>query len=220
MIKLPNNNKKFEYENNFYLSCDNSRIGKLIVHYELFKMINKLPGNIVECGVFKGMSLIKFATFMNLLDNKKDKKILGFDVFGKFPQTKFKKDEKMRKKFIKDSGVSGISKEQLIQILKNKKLNKKIELIKGDITKTIPKYIEKNPNLKISLLNLDTDIYEPSVTVLNYLYPKIVKGGILILDDYGIFPGETQAVDEYFQNKKIEIKQFPFQKTPKYIIKK
>jgi hypothetical protein len=126
----------------------------------------------------------------------------------------------LRKKFIKDAGKSGISKLQLLKILKQKKLNKKIELIKGDITKTVPKYVKGHPNLQISLLNLDTDIYEPSVTILNYLYPKIVKGGILILDDYGVFPGETKAVDEFFKNKKIEIKQFPFQKTPKYIIKK
>lgn len=220
MIKLPNDKKSFGYENNFYLSCQNSRIGKLMIHYELFKIANQIPGNVVECGVFKGISLIRFATFNNLLNKKNGKKILGFDIFGKFPKTEFKKDKKMRSKFINDSGKSGISKEQLLQILKNKKLNKKIELIKGDITKTIPKYIKKNPNLKISLLNLDTDIYEPSVTVLDYLYPKIVKGGILILDDYGTFPGETQAVDEYFKDKKIDIKQFPFQKTPKYIIKK
>jgi len=220
MIELPNGGKSFEYENDFYLSCQNSRIGKLIIHYELFKMANKLPGSIVECGIFKGMSLIRFATFRNLLKMENKKKILGFDVFGKFPETKFEQDKKLREKFINDSGKSGISKSQLLKILKNKKLNKKIELIRGDITKTIPQYVKKHPNLRIALLNLDTDIYEPSITILNYLYPKIVKGGILILDDYGVFPGETKAVNEFFDGKKIEIKQFPFQKNPKYIIKK
>lgn len=125
----------------------------------------------------------------------------------------------MRKKFIKDAGKSGISKLQLLKILKQKKLNKKIELIKGDITKTVPKYVKGHPNLQISLLNLDTDIYEPSVTILNYLYPKIVKGGILILDDYETFPGEAKAVDDYFKDQKIEIKKFSFCMTPCYMIK-
>ena len=97
---------------------------------------------------------------------------------------------------------------------------KKVELVKGNITKTIPQYVKQNPNLQIALLNLDTDIYEPSITILNHLYPKIVKGGILILDDYGFFPGETKAVDEFFNGKEVDIKQFSFQKTPKYIIKK
>ena len=76
-----------------------------------------------------------------------------------------------------------------------------------------------NPELKISLLNLDTDIYEPAVTILEHFYPKITKGGILMLDDYGTHPGETKAVDEYFKNKTVEIKKFSFSMTPCYIIK-
>ena len=219
MMKLPNSKDSFNYENNFYLSCDNSRIGKFMAHYELFKMSIDVPGSIIECGVFKGTSLIRFAAFRNLL-KKKSKKIIGFDMFGKFPETKFEKDQKMRKKFIKDAGLNSISKKQLTQIMKRKKLNEKMELIEGDITKTIPTYLEKNPKLKISFLNLDTDIYEPAVTILENLYPRITKGGILVLDDYGVFPGETKAVNEYFAKKKIEIKKFPFSKTPHYIIKK
>lgn len=219
MIKLPNFKNSFYYENNFYLSCDSSRIGKFMAHYELFKMSIDKPGSIIECGVFKGISLIRFATFRNLL-NKKSKKIIGFDMFGRFPETKFVRDQKLRKKFIKDAGINGISKKQLLQTLKRKKLDEKIELIQGDVTKTIPKYIEKNPKLKISFLNLDTDIYEPAVTILEYLYPKIVKGGILLLDDYGVFPGETKAVDEYFAKNNIKINKFSFSKTPHYIIKK
>ena len=104
-------------------------------------------------------------------------------------------------------------------MLKNKKTNKNVELIKGDITKTVPKYLKTHPELKISLLNLDTDIYEPSVTILENLYPRLVKNGVLILDDYGIFPGETKAVDDYFKNKDVEIKKFPFAATPSFIIK-
>jgi len=67
---------------------------------------------------------------------------------------------------------------------------------------------------EISLLNLDTDVYEPAVTILENLYPRIVKGGILILDDYGIFPGETKAAEEYFKDKKVEIKKFSFSTPP------
>ena len=72
---------------------------------------------------------------------------------------------------------------------------------------------------EISLLNLDTDVYEPAVTILENLYPRIVKGGILILDDYGIFPGETKAAEEYFKDKKVEIKKFSFSTPPCYVVK-
>jgi len=219
MIKLPNFKNPFNYENNYYLSCDNSRIGKFIAHYELFKMSMNKPGSIIECGVFKGNSLIRFATFRNLR-GKESKKIIGFDMFGKFPETKYTKDQKLRKKFIKDAGSLGISKQQLLFVLKRKGLNQKIELVKGDITKTIPEYVKSHPKLRISLLNLDTDIYEPAVTILENLYPRIVKGGILLLDDYKVFPGETRAVNEYFAKKSVKIEKFPFSKTPYYIIKK
>ena len=219
MIKLPDFTKSFEHENNFYLSCNSSRIGKTLAHYELFKIANNLPGAIIECGVFKGASLCRFSMLRELFGNSFSKKIIGFDAFGKFPITKYQHDIKHRKRFIDTSGEEGISKQQLIQVLKNKKINENVELIKGDITKTVPRYLKLHPELKISLLNLDADVYEPSVTILDNLYPRIVKGGILILDDYGTFPGETKAVDEYFKDKNIEIKKFSFAATPSFIIK-
>ena len=219
MIELPNFEKAFEYENNFYLSCDITRISKILSHYEIYKMIKEIPGEIVECGVFKGASLLRFAMFREIFGNPFSKKIIGFDTFGKFPETNFQDDKKARNKFIDSAGEDSISKDQLFQILNQKNLNRHLNLIEGDITETVPDYVKTNPELKISLLNLDTDIYEPAVSILENLYPRITKGGILMLDDYGTHPGETKAVDEYFQNKNIEIKKFPFAMTPCYIIK-
>jgi hypothetical protein len=219
LIDLPDFNKSFEYENNFYLSCDITRISKILAHYELFKLSQNIPGEIVECGVFKGSSLARFAAFRDIFGNQFSKKIIAFDTFGKFPQTKFSQDKKLRKKFIEAAGNESISKKQLMKVLNHKGTNKNIELIKGDITKTIPKYIEKHPELKISILNLDTDIYEPAVTILENLYKHISKNGILILDDYSTFPGETKAVDDFFKNKKIKIQKFSFCMTPCYLIK-
>ena len=219
MISLPDFEKAFEYENNFYLSCDITRISKILSHYEIYKMIKEVPGEIVECGVFKGASFLRFAMFREIFGNPFSKKIIGFDTFGKFPETNFQDDKKARNKFIDSAGEDSISKDQLFEILNQKNLNRHLDLIEGDITKTVPDYVKTNPELKISLLNLDTDIYEPAVSILENLYPRITKGGILMLDDYGTHPGETKAVDEYFQNKNIEIKKFPFAMTPCYIIK-
>lgn len=219
MIQLPDFSKSFEYENNFYLSCDNTRFGKIIAHYELFKLTKDLPGAIVECGVYKGASLVRFAGFRNIFGNPFSHKVIGFDTFGKFPETKFKEDKKYRKKLVEVSGEQSISKEQLLEVFKKKGIDKNIELVEGDVVKTVPEYLKENPHLKISLLNLDVDIYEPSVVILEYLWPRIVKGGVLILDDYGIFPGETKAADEFFKNKNVTIMKFPFAMTPCYIIK-
>jgi len=219
MIKLPDFKKAFEYENNFYLSCDITRVSKLLAHYELYKMASEFSGAIVECGVFKGNSLLRFAIFRDLFGNPFSKKIIAFDIFGKFPETKFKQDKELRKKFIRGAGDQSISRQQIIRVLKHKGIFKFIELIKGDIVKTVPAYLRSHPELRISLLNIDTDIYEPAVTILKYLYPRVVKGGIIILDDYGVFPGETEAVENYFKSMNVKIRKFPFAMTPSYIIK-
>ncbi|OXS55868.1 dTDP-6-deoxy-L-hexose 3-O-methyltransferase [Cohnella sp. CIP 111063] len=219
MITLPDFSKAFEYENQFYLSCDITRISKMLAHYELFKMVMDLPGAVVECGVFKGASLLRFSMFRELLSSTYSKKIIGFDIFGKFPETNFEEDVRFRKQFIDGAGENSIAVEQLQEVLDRKGINKQIELVKGDITETVPDYVRKHPELKISLLNLDTDIYEPCTVILEHLYPRLVKGGILIIDDYGTFPGETKAIDDYFKGKDVIIRKFPFAMTPCYLIK-
>ena len=219
MIDLPKLEKAFEYENNFYLSCSINRISKILAHYELYKMVRDLPGAIVECGVFKGASLIRFAAFRNLFGSPFSKKIIGFDTFDEFPQTSYSQDIKLRNQFVDAAGSICIAKQQLLDVLEYKNTDQFIELIEGDINETVPKYVEEHPEFRISLLNLDADIYEPTKTVLEYLYPRVVNKGVLILDDYGVFPGETSAVEEYFNGNALKIKKFPFCMTPCYVLK-
>lgn len=219
MIQLPDFDKSFEYENNFYLSADASRFAKLAAHYEIFKMTLDIPGAIVECGVFKGASLSRFAAFRDLFCTPFSKKIIGFDIFGEFPTTGFDADQKHRDRFITHSGTQGIGKDQLLEVFKRKNVTN-LELVQGDVTKTVPAYLKEHPELTISLLNMDTDVYEPAVTILNHLYPRLVSGGVILLDDYGIFPGETKAVEDYFRGKNVEIRKFPFAQTPCYLVKK
>lgn len=218
MIHLPEFNKMFDYENDFYLSCNDQRLGKFIAHYELFMKSLNTAGDIVECGVFKGVSFTRFAHFRKMFGGSHSKKLIGFDIFGKFPETDFEEDKKQREKFICSAGDCSISVEQLLNICIHKGIAN-YELIPGDINITVPEYIKKNSQLRISLLNLDTDIYEPCVTILNNLWDRVVTGGIVILDDYGVFPGETKAVDEFFKDKKVKIQKLNYTSTPCYIVK-
>jgi hypothetical protein len=219
MIDLPDFDKAFDYENNFYLSCDTSRMGKFIAHYELYKMTQDIPGAIVECGVFKGASLARFAMFRDLLGHAASKRLVAFDAFGMFPEASRPDDRELRERFIQEAGEEGIGREQMMEVLNKKRIDRHVDLIEGDITETVPAYLERNPGLKISLLNLDVDIYEPSITVLECLYPRLVKGGVLMLDDYGVFPGETAAADQYFEGRGVEVQKFGFAMTPCYIVK-
>ena len=218
-IQLPDFSKAWEYENNFYLSCDMTRLSKVLAHWELFRMTSHLAGAIVECGVFKGASLARFATFRDLTGSPFGKKIIGFDMFGRFPETEYADDQKLRQHFVDTAGEEGIGVQQLEQVLKHKGVERNVQLVAGDITTTVPAYLAANPALRISLLNLDTDIYEPAKVILEHLWPRIVPGGVLILDDYAVFPGETNAADEYFAGQHVEILKFPYAMTPCYVVK-
>ena len=86
MIKLPNYKKAFDYENDFYLSCESSRIAKIIAQYNLFEKTIHIEGDIVECGIFKGSSFLRFAMYRKI-HNVENKKLVGFDSFDNFPET-------------------------------------------------------------------------------------------------------------------------------------
>ena len=216
---------KWKYENLFYLTSDQSRIRKIIDHYEIYKKISKLKGDIIECGVFKGVSLIRFLTFRDMEKTAKSskKKVYGFDIFGSFPKPKVgifhkKRDTEFAKLHDKHIGF-GLRINELNNFLKKKKF-RNFKLIKGDVTTTINKFIKKK-NIKISLLHLDLDIYSPTKIVLNALFKFIVKGGIVLIDDYNHIKGATVAVDEFLnKNKKLKIQNLSKISRPSFIIKK
>jgi hypothetical protein len=80
-------------------------------------------------------------------------------------------------------------------------IREKIHFIKGKVETTIP----DNAPDKISLLRLDTDWYESTKHELKHLYPRLVKWGILIIDDYGHWKGAKKAVDEYIKEFNLQI---------------
>ncbi len=220
MITLPHFKDAWDHENNFYLSINKTRMSRLLAHYELFKMTVGLPGAIVEFGVFKATSLIRFIMFRELLENAHSRKVIGFDTFTKYPNVRHELDKEHLKDFVAKAGLESISEEQLMGVLKNAGATENIELVKGDIVDTVPEFIKKNESLKVSLINLDTNFYLPSKIALEHFWPRLVAGGVLLLDDYGIVPGETKAVDEYFADKNVKIERLPFSMKPFYIVKK
>ncbi len=209
--------KAFDYENGFYLTSDIKRTGKFLAHYRLYLQIMNLPGHIVECGVFKGASFLRFATFRNLFESTHSRKIIGFDAFGKFPKQENLEDDKYAREHDKSSGM-GISDSELKKVLQFKNITN-FELIKGDINKTVPIYVNNNPQLKIAMLHIDVDVYEPTMTILKNLYDKVIPSGLIVLDDYSTVFGETRAVDEFFAGKKIKMSKFTFSHIPVYFRK-
>ena len=93
---------------------------------------------------------------------------------------------------------------------------KRIEVIEGDINETVPSYVEKNPGLRISLLHLDVDLYKPNLAALEHFYPRVVPGGLVVLDEYGMteWGGESKAFEDYFGEKQSKIQKFNWTSTP------
>lgn len=169
--------KCFDYENGFYLTTEPYRLGNILAHYELYKKILDLPGDVIELGVFKGGSLIQFATFRELLENERSRKIVGFDIFGEFPQAeRLKSDKQFVNKWNEQHMGEYLTKEDIYKSLTLKGINN-IELVEGDICETVDKYLETYPYTRISLLHIDTDIYEPARAGMEKLYDRVVRGG-------------------------------------------
>jgi len=211
------NIKKFLIENKFYETVSLDRFEKVLMQLEIFKIIKNVKGCILEFGIFRGNSFIRFMLFNKIYNFKK--KFYGFDTFGEFPKGKNYFDNLQRNKFTKSAGTSSINKLSLNRILKKKKL-KNFTLIKGDVLATLPEFIRENKNLQISLINLDLDLYEPSKIVLESLYPRLSKNGIIILDNYKTFYGETKAVNEFCKKHKIKLQKFKLLNKKTFIIKK
>jgi len=202
--------RQFEYENGFYLTAPVNRISKFATHLDLYRMASGLPGEIVECGVFKGASLSRFIKFRDLFDNRFAKRVIGFDVFGEFPEAGFEADKSVRQRFIDEAGSTGISVEKLTELLSANGLMENVELVAGDLTETAPAYLASHPQLKISLLHIDVDLFEPTKVALDCFFPLVVNGGVVILDDYGAFPGANAAIDEYLADTEFRVKKLPY----------
>jgi hypothetical protein len=219
MDKLYDLTKSFEYENGFYATANASRFSKFVSHLEFFKQTSDVRGEIVEFGIFKGNSFFRWIKFRDLFEQTFSRKIIGFDIFGEFPEANFEDDKAKRNAFVEETngGVS-ISFEEMNDLLNKQGLNENIDIIKGNILITLDEYLEKNPHLKISLLHIDVDLYEPCKHILERLFDKVTKGGIIIFDDYGTFAGTNKAVDDFFNNN-IEMKKLSFSHAISYIIK-
>lgn len=211
--------RKFEYENGFYATADPARFSKFLTHLEFFRQTSEVRGEIVEFGIFKGNSFFRWIKFRDLLEQTGSRKVIGFDIFGDFPEAGFEGDKSRRDAFVAETnGGKSISLEEINELLDKQGLNKNVEIIKGDILKTLDQYLDDNPQLRISLLHIDVDLYEPSKHILEKMYDRVTKGGIIIFDDYGAFAGTNKAVDDFF-DQKAEVKKLPYSNAISYIKK-
>jgi hypothetical protein len=218
LAELPVAERAYDYENAFYLTCSPGRVGKLLAHFELYRLASTVPGAYVECGVFKGASFARFAAFRHLFETEETRPMVGFDTFDTFPDTAFEADKSRRQRFVDTAGADSLSVGQLAHLLQQKGCGGNVSLVAGDICQTVPDFVERHPEFRIALLHVDVDVFEPTDVVMRRLAPLVVPGGVIVLDDYGVFPGATRAVDDYLAGRAERIRKFPYSLAPAYVV--
>ena len=200
---------------NFPKYVRRQHLKRFLALYELFKLVLPIKGSIVECGVYKGFSLMALAKLSTMLEPENlTRRIYGFDTFEGFRSISERDENPIKKPeesdFFTDSFdeinalITEYDRDRFLGHIE------KVRLVMGDVTDTIPNFISNNPHILISLLFLDMDLYEPTKAAIENFLPRIPSGGIIAFDelDNPLWPGETLALLETVGLKRFALRRF------------
>ena len=153
----------------------------------------KVPGAIVECGVFLGGAVMLAAGTL-AHQNVIDKDIYLYDTFAGFIGSASEHDVNNKGQQIGHQKLQNFLEATCDNLKAIDYPTERYYVIEGDVRETLKAHAPS----EIALLRLDTDTYATTLCELEQLYPKLVKGGVLIIDDYGYSQGVRKAVDDYF----------------------
>jgi Macrocin-O-methyltransferase (TylF) len=203
---------------NFSLYSPRQDLTNFLVRYEIFKRVLPIQGSVIECGVLRGGGLIAWAQLSAILEpTNHQRRIVGFDTFSGFPKIS-KYDRASESTQARRGGLAVDSYHHLQECIQLFDMNRfighipKVELVRGNATRTIPQYLKKNPQLVISLLYLDFDIYEPTLAALKHFLPRMPKGAVIAFDQLNSkdWHGESTAVLETLNLRDYRIERCPF----------
>lgn len=179
---IPTEQNLYDAFNGFIISDDLKVFGKLLARSLLFNQVREIPGDIVECGVFKGSGFFTFLKLKRYLCPNTSKKVIGFDIFDTDELTKnlISQDKDAMSSLFKlrDFEHNSHYVDYLSKLIKEAGfLDHEYEFVVGDISITAADYADKNPGFKISLLYLDLDLEHPTYDTLCALWDRVSNGG-------------------------------------------
>jgi len=192
-------------------------LSRIIFMHDLYRRIVDVHGIVVEFGVRWGQNMALFSSFRGMYEPfNHNRKIIGFDTFSGFPSVS-KKDGSGSSV---QAGAYAVTEnyEQYLEKLLNYHEQespvsqiKKHELLKGDASAMLKKYLLDNPETVVSLAYFDFDLYEPTKNCLEMIRPYLTKGSVIGFDELNVreFPGETIALREVFGTDKVRIERSP-----------
>ena len=176
--------------------------------YNIFKSMeyiarNNIRGDIVECGVFLGGSIIGAAKFAELF-GLGHRKFYIYDTFEGFPEDTCETDIFGKKTDLSTLSVFNQNFKHIVEqnIARSGLPSDQFVIMEGRVEETL---INMPLPSEISCLRLDTDYFDSTMIELEKLWPCVSSGGVLIIDDYGHFEGARDAVDKYFTSSERSI---------------
>ena len=194
---------------------DRNYTGMLIAQYELYQKVSQLEGCVVKCGVVAGPGLTRFAMLAKLMAVKTIQNLIAFEKNPvPLPENTIQEADGL---VLPSNGP--LSTDFADAKLVWEDITDMIEFIPGEVVDAIPNYLIENPEMKIAYLNIDFDEYESTFTTLQYFYPRLVHGGILVFDNYYKKEEDYNAVNDYFQHENHKIYNFSVNKGPDYLLR-
>lgn len=158
--------------------------------------------NVVECGVYKGLS--SYLMLNSIKECGYDNR-LRYHIFDSFEGLSKRENKDINNEFLPGKSLSNMllhNEERILvcplqQVKDNLKKFKSVNFYKG----WVPEKFGEVENLQFSFVHIDLDLYQPIIDSLRFFYPRMIKGGIIILDDYGFldWPGAKKATEEFMQ---------------------
>lgn len=216
-IRKDSSDYPIDFESRHVEACERVKPYTLTSKERIYSMISaveyicrfNISGAIVECGVWRGGSAMAAAVeLLRIGESTRD--IYLYDTFAGMPEPSLFDESSDGKAAINRynssllaDGSSDWCRASLEDVTQNMLTTgypmEKIHFIRGAVEKTIPKTVPD----QIALLRLDTDWYESTLHELEFLFPRLQKHGILIVDDYGHWKGARRAVDEYLSKNNV-----------------
>jgi O-methyltransferase len=173
---------------------------------------NDIAGDIVECGVWRGGSMMLVAEALLRL-KQGNRHLHLYDTFAGMTVPSAKDSSRFEKLPPTESFATSKKEGEVVHwsyagldevrrnVLSTGYEERYVHFVKGPVEQTIPGKIPE----RIALLRLDTDFYESSKHEMIHLFPRLVQGGVLILDDFGHWEGQRLAVEEYLAEHKVKL---------------
>jgi len=199
-----------------YQKCRDFTITSMEKMYALYKAVEyvvkqRIPGDILECGVWKGGSCMLAAYTLLLLQNT-ERPIYLYDTFAGMteptghdvrfdgaaaPSLWAERKGQQNRSLWWDCSLAEVRDNLLATGYPSERLH----FVEGPVERTIP---DTAPE-RIAVLRLDTDWYQSTLHELRHLYPRLSPGGVLIIDDYGWWSGSRKATDQYWEENRISM---------------